>query len=652
MAETYFENALLNAPVDPVVPAIIASTQETVEKFLNQNQTWANSAIETANNCIAALSTMKVPEDYADPPGVTSAVANFYDPTGVHFDDPPDLGSLTVTQPDAFTPTPVTIEDVSGEIPDYVPVVTSLHIPDAPTFALPAGKPTAPDITLVYTAPTAPVAGYGLPPTLDALNLPTYVAPVLPAFTDVPPTFDEIAPSPIISWVEPDYTVELDVKSVLESMLAGGTGLPPAVETAIWERGRDRETRQANATLNANMVAWSSRGFAFPPGRLNGIQIALRDETQRKLNEISREVMIKQADLEQTNRNFAVTAGINYEQMFVNLFLAVVNRNFEIQKFQVETQIQVYNLKITTFNVQNEVFKAQVDLYKVRLEEKFADIKVFEALVGAEKAKAEINTAKVQAYEAQIKAYTADIEAYNSLIKAQIAKAEFEKTRADIYKSEIDAYVAEINGMKVEFDAYDSRVKGEVAKSSLEESNARAYQARVQGIGEKANIIVKQAEATIAAQRLDLEWAVAKLNRLLNISNQELNVIQANLAKFQSINQKAVAKFDAESRGKALEFSANVEAARVNVARFSALMEQWKARAQLIISTAEVQAASLRAAGQIASNLAAGSMAGTHVSAGMTASASAGQSSSRGVSDSTNHSETHAFQHEFVPAGQ
>jgi hypothetical protein len=234
-----------------------------------------------------------------------------------------------------------------------VPVITGLSIPDAPQLVLPVA-PVAPGLITEFALPSAPVPDYGSAPAIADLNLPTYVSPALPVFNDAAPEFNVLPPDPFIQWTEPQYSSDIKdaVKLVLQQMLAGGTGLPADVEQAIWERARGREGAEALKVIAEAMGQWASRGYAFPPGELNKQIQAVRDETERKVNEHSREVMIKQAELEQTNRNFAVTQGIGYEQVFVGLFMQIVDRNFQIAKFAVETQIQIFNLKISAFNVQ------------------------------------------------------------------------------------------------------------------------------------------------------------------------------------------------------------------------------------------------------------------------------------------------------------
>lgn len=641
-AVTQFGNALLDAPVDPIVPNIIGDASDLVQEYLTQNKTWAQQSITAATAAITALSHATFPSALPDPPEAPTIDIDFASGASLAFDDP-NVGDLTVRPTPEFNPASITIPDIASEIPTYVPIVTGLVVPDAPPYVAP-DKPTAPALNLDFVEPAEPTADYGTLDALDELNLPTYTPVVLPSFNEITPTFDTLPPNPFIQWQEPEYDSDVrdSIESVLATMLAGGTGLPAAVENAIWDRGRDRETREAAALYIAADEEMSSKGFMYPPGRLNGQRIAIRDASDRKINELSREVMVKQADLEQVNRNFAVTAGINFEQVFVTLFIAVVGRNFEIAKFEVETQIQIYNTEVSAFNVEQQIFASKISLYRAQLEGAFAQIKAFQALVDAEKAKAEINVAKVQAFEAKIRAFVAQVTAFSELIKAQVAKAEFEKNKVDIFKAQIEAEVAEISGQKAQFDAYGSRIQGIVAQSNLEEANARAYAARVQAIGEKGTLLIKQADANIQVNRLSLEWNVALLQRLSTQSSQELTAIQARLAAFQASSTRGVAQFEAQSRAHQVEMTGRIEATRLIISRYQVMSDQWKSRSQEVIQLAEINSRGLQAAGQMAATLGAGAMAGTHVSAGISGSASASQSSSRAASDSTSRNQSYA----------
>lgn len=645
------------APETDSVPDLINSTTDLVRDMLDEARDKSDDAVLAAQNAIAALQNAQLPEALPDPPPVPAVVTNFNATIGYNPETMPNLGALYYRDIAEFNPDEITIPDVAADIPPYVPVITGLTIPAAPAFTMPAA-PVSPGIDLTVAVPDAPAPDYGASPQLLEITMPTYVAPVLPVFNDDAPEFTAVAPDPFVEWAEPVYTSDVRdaVRAVLAEMLAGGTGLPDDVERSIWERARGRLDAATRRKIDEAHAQWASRGHAFPTGMLNAQTIALLDEANAKANEMSMEVAIEQAKLEQQNRQFAVQQGIQYEQVFVNLFLQIADRSFQIAKFAVETQIQVFNARVAEFAARNTAFMAKIEQYKAELEGAFAYLKAFEALVSAEKAKADVNVAQIQAYNARVQAYNSQVQAFKTLIEAEGVKVDLEKAKIDVYRGEIEAYVGQINGQRASFEAYSSRVQAEAAKAGLEEANAKAYSARIQGIAAQADIAINGAKLKLDGQRLDLDWSIANIQRLTALNGQELAVIQANATVYEANVRRATAKFGADAAVKSVELQAVTEANRSVIAKYQASLEAWRTQAQQILAIAGLNSESLRAAGQIASTLAAGAMAGTSVSAGVSGSAGASQakndstarqrSFNQSVSDSAAYNVSHNYNHD------
>ena len=635
-----FYNAVRDSPVDPTVPAMIEETGDLVREFLNFNRQSAEDALALTTNALEALVNAALPPDLPDPPPAPTITTSFNAQIGLGFDTDPNFGDIYAEAVAPFTPTSITIPSIETGMPAYQSLGLVPILPDAPTLdTIP--EPTEPGLDLSYDIPDAPTANYGSPPDLDEIILPTYVAPVLPVFTDDAPTFGIAAPQPVIQWTEPAYssTVQDAVRGVLLTMLSGGTGIDPDVELAIWERARAREETTALATYDTALARWTARGHDGPQGQLNRQMLAVDEETARKITELSRDVAIKQADLEQKNRQFAVEQAINYERVFTAVFLAIVDRNFQIAKFAVETQIQIYNAQIAAFNVEQQVYAQQIAKYRVDLEAVLTQLKAFEAQVLVEKAKGELNQAKASVFESMVRAFGEEVNAYEAQVKAADGKAELQKTLVEVYRGQIEAMVAKYNGQRAKFDAYDSQVKGETAKIGMEEANTRAYVAQVQGWAAKNDVYFKRADLQVQENRQQLEWNVANMKRASDFIGQLVQVIQAKVTAFQANTTRASAKYSADQQAKQAELQASVSLSQLAISKYTALLEQWKTRSQEVIQFGLAQVESMRAAAQIASNWLAGAMAGTHVSAGLSGSASAGQTSGRSSTDSTTQSQ-------------
>lgn len=97
---------------------------------------------------------------------------------------------------------------------------------------------------------------------------------------------------------------------ICNAITQGGTGLNTVVEGQIWERDRGRILREAGRAEQEAVSMFAARGFPLPPGALNGALARIQADTRDKLAQASRDVAIKQAELEVENVRFAVQQAI------------------------------------------------------------------------------------------------------------------------------------------------------------------------------------------------------------------------------------------------------------------------------------------------------------------------------------------------------
>lgn len=97
---------------------------------------------------------------------------------------------------------------------------------------------------------------------------------------------------------------------LVNTITLGGTGINPAVEAQIWQRGRDRIVADSLSTQAQIMDDFASRGFSLPAGAMAARIDAARFDQAAKLQEQSRDVAIKQAEIEIENLRFAVEQAV------------------------------------------------------------------------------------------------------------------------------------------------------------------------------------------------------------------------------------------------------------------------------------------------------------------------------------------------------
>lgn len=104
----------------------------------------------------------------------------------------------------------------------------------------------------------------------------------------------------------------------------GGTGILPAVESAIWNRARDREEIQRDGELSEVTTRSARAGWHIPPGALQKQIQTVRDNNAAQIGSVSRDAAIKAADQEQQNVQFAVNASIQLQNTVFNAATAFI----------------------------------------------------------------------------------------------------------------------------------------------------------------------------------------------------------------------------------------------------------------------------------------------------------------------------------------
>lgn len=91
----------------------------------------------------------------------------------------------------------------------------------------------------------------------------------------------------------------------------GGTGLNANIEAQIWERDRSRVLREAARATDEIMASFAARGYPLPPGALIDQVSRIDQDARDKTAQASRDVAIKQAEIELENIRFAIGKAID-----------------------------------------------------------------------------------------------------------------------------------------------------------------------------------------------------------------------------------------------------------------------------------------------------------------------------------------------------
>jgi len=369
---------------------------------------------------------------------------------------------------DDFLPAPFT-----GEAPEMIfttpPAEFAGAMPDAPAvdldFVIPdleVNLPTRPDLLTINIA------------KFDGVNMPTFDAEA--------PVLDLVAPS-IREYVPGDeYTSSLleALKASLEQRITeGGTGLGQQAETAIWERGKEREARSA-ADAIAKLEQMEQLGYAYPPGLYTDARLRIITETDAAERGHSREVMIESARLELDNVKHALTTAVALESQLIQNANAVEQRLFDASRYATEAGVSIYNARVQAFGALVEVYRAQVQVYEGLIRAELAKVEAYKAQVEAESAKAQVNRALVDQYRTEIEAALSNVEVFKARVGAIQARAELERTKVMIFGEQVRGYAAQVNAYTAGVEGFRARIQAETSKQEAFATQVRAYTAQVE----------------------------------------------------------------------------------------------------------------------------------------------------------------------------
>lgn len=610
------------ATVDRYVGGTLASQfpPGTISAYAREMTTTAQDYIESLSLVTETLTPPTITPVFPTP---TAAPAQLTTPQ-------PSMQAVVWTAPAApaaFTNS-LQITDLMPEPFDTDPPVLSFG--DAPA-AFGEALPTAPGINLQFEYPDLEVS---LPAPPALLSLQTYAfngvdLPDAPS-TDVP-LLTVTAPSVIQYEPGAQYTSALLTSladTLQERIENGGTGLPPAIETALWDRAREREYRQQRDAI-ADLERMESLGYHAPPGMYLDARIKITTETNYTIAGLSREIMIKQAELELQNILKALDTATQLEGNMLTYTNQVEQRLFESAKFATEAGIEIYNAQVRAYTAYLDAYKMKVAIYEAQIRGEQAKVEAYRTEIAAEEAKAQINTALVNQYRIQADVALSAIEVFKAQIAAIQTKAEIEKIKVQTFGEQVRAYGAQVS-------AYTAGVEGFRATIQAESAKQEAYKTSVDAYSAKVTAAVKQIEARIdefkgLLQAKTVEWDAykaayageAERARAINAANSTAGeVYRATVTGVTSFNEVMTKQWQV-----ALDQAQRVTEIGVSAA---------KANAELYMTTRSLALDAAKVGAQVSAQLGAASLNAVHWSQSYGSSESYASSSS--VSTSYNYS--------------
>lgn len=562
--------------------------------------------------------------------------------------DVPNLPTIDLVLPTAPGAMP-TFQEISaievGIIPELTATAPTLTIPSLPS-QLGEFNVSAPAIETTFVFPNAPTALdiEVLAPTLAEHTMPAAPTVALPSFDATAPTGIGDAPTNLAAQLVANYrdlapqlvtSIEAGMNAMLlrynpqfhaqkasldaqlARYLAGGTGLTPAVENAIYERSRSKQAAEALRASDAAFDQMAGRGWTVPGASVAASVRASRQAAADNNAAAAREIVVMQAEYEQKNLQFAVTTGATLHTAALSSAIAYYQGLISINgmaldgaKAMVGLVVEVYNLSVRAFEARLNGYRAEAAVLETRLKLSMADLERYRAELDGVKTLTDIDQTKVAIYRARIASQEALAGVFKTRIEAVVAQASLQRLKLDLYKTQAEGFAITAQIKEFEYKAFTALMSGNEQLVKVYQARIDAYNSVLSGIKIKSNTQVEvvraqaltiqskldayKAEVQTYGVRVDAEKGVAQVK--LENQRQVLNAVEIQNKTTIARTQLAASIYEAQSK-------IIIEQVRLDI---EALLRSAEQRIQQLRAVAEMGTAS----GGVYGNMAGAALSG------------------------------------------
>ena len=490
--------------------ADINGPAELVQDKYSKSVALADAATSAVDGFQQALSS----SIYA-PPTISVRWESLRAPNLPAIPDLPELPEIRLELPHGM-PTALNDTVVNVPIDDFTVEMPALNFKQAPELTI-GQAPALPQVRDV-AVPDAP--DVVLPDAPQFLQLTTHSFAGVNLHEDWLEKLDNIPelsilqPAPFAYAPGARYASQLmdNLKAQLNARIHGGTGLAPAVEQAIWGRARDRETQIALAREQEVLRGAEALGFPLPSGVLAGQLADARREYHDKLSGLSRDIAIKQADMEQQNLKDTIQTALQLETALLDDAHRLETLALSAAKTAADSAIDAHSAALEHFKALLAGYQAYASAYDTVVKAELTKIEVFKALLQAEQTKADINKSLVERFKAEIEGAMAAVEIYKARVGAAKTLVELEGTRIQAGAEQVRAFVATVNAETAKAEMYKASVSAEATKVEAFSAYTRAYSSKVGAQAEKARVEVTKLQAKVSAKTLEWDGWKARLS--------------------------------------------------------------------------------------------------------------------------------------------
>lgn len=535
----------------------------------------------------------------------------------------PSVSINVPTLPPGFVPKNIeglTVEKL-GQLPVLTAVEPSLHYPNAPTPFSGTPPNTNVNIQTDFVFPDQPILNFPSLPRLQDIIVPTLASINLPDFTLALPKSDNLPlPGLTFSWSEGTYSDTLlsAIQSKLyDRIVTGGSMLNPTVENALWDRGRAREEQTALRTEYKTLVEFAQTNFTRPQGsQLAALEFAVQ-EAQNKIIDLSRDIMIKQAELEQDNIKSSLQYAITLEQVVTGLWNEQQKRKFEAAKYTQQVGIEIYDAAVKKLNVDIEIYKAYNITFESLLKKEMEKVDIYKQEIEAQRLVSQINEQSIKIYATQIESTKVLVDVYKTNIEAVQARIQAETLKLQNLKTAVEVYATQVQAKRDEYSMYAETIKAEAVKEEVYKTQVDAYASRVEAYAKNADALAKVSQVNIAVEEIRLKDYLAQLDTILKMVQTQQLTFEAAVDLYKGQTQLYAAQVSSETARVDLQLKEIEQSIQYQKAIADVSIENAKINIQNAIQSAQLNLEAMKSGAQVSAQVAAGALSAVNLSAGM-----------------------------------
>jgi hypothetical protein len=607
---------------------VSSEIQSTMALARSEAITAVNAAMTLVSSAVGVLNqyTPEYPEET-----ITISDSGYSAGSGFNAEDKPP------TFPSIRTPQQI----IMGELGDLDTIDETFN-EEAPTLDIPAFEyetpesispftKDAPEIDSNVTIPTAPTFDYPDLPTLLTLNTDISLDQLtIPEHNFTEPSYSNLLSDDFISALArgnsalpnydnygmqlvdrffPGYSTSIQgLYNRISGILDGSqTALTEAHDSSYYDTMRNRISLEYDKAEQALDEATLSTGFALPGlARAAGIK-RIQQENLQALNQAALEVYVKRSDREVQHLQFVMNIIPPLQQSVIALFGQAWSMQMDgfrgaLEFADVSTKfaLAVYGLKQRDFELMQGLVERQIAIFEALLKAELAKADITRVQLEVEKLKSEINHDLISQYTAQLGGQETKARVYASEISALQQTIAARKIPLEVFLAEIQSFSALSDAKKSEYALIEAKISGDRAKTEGQLGKLQVYKTKADVFGTKVSAKGNKIEAQAKRNQQILEEFKARVQAEVQYSQIDGEISKNALDAYKAQSSIFLAETEANLNEAKFAFQKALEDAKLKLEQtrfsferqFKALeieMTRVKATSDINLAGAEVQ---------------------------------------------------------------